>query len=240
MNYYFITGTSRGIGKALADLLLEIEDNFVYGISRAETIKNKNYKHFSIDLSDLEKVKNFNFPEFENADSIVLVNNAVAISEIMHFGKVSNDVIIKDYNISIVAPGILCNNFLKTYQDYSCKRLIVNISSGAAVKPIESWGTYCSSKAALLMLSEVIDVEQKLNHKNNPVHVFSVAPGIVDTDAQVNIRKTKKENFSMVDRFIEFKETNQLSKPGDVARQLYGIIQSPEKYEKVNLDVRNI
>lgn len=240
MNYYFITGTSKGIGKALAELLLEGPENFVFGISRTQTIKHTNYVHFAIDLNRLQIVKDFTFPEFEDAGKIVLVNNSIAGSEILHFENANNDRIVTNYNIDLLAPAILCNNFLKAYQKFSCERMIINMSSGAAFRPIESWAVYCSSKAGLLMLSEVIDVEQKLYHKENPVHIFSFSPGVVDTDAQVRIRSTKKENFSMVDTFINYKENNQLAQPEDVAKKIKFVIDNPEKFEKVQVDVKSI
>ncbi|MEZ4821371.1 MAG: hypothetical protein R2942_02770 [Ignavibacteria bacterium] len=49
------------------------------------------------------------------------------------------------------------NNFIKKYQDVQCKRMIINISSGAAYCAIESWSVHCGSKAALAMMAEVAD-----------------------------------------------------------------------------------
>ncbi|MEP7146993.1 MAG: SDR family NAD(P)-dependent oxidoreductase [bacterium] len=239
MNYYFITGTSRGIGKALADELLQNKDNFVYGISRSKTIDKDNYFHYLIDLSGVNKVKNFKFFDLEKPDSITLINNSASIGEIIHVGKATQEEIINNYNINIVSPALLINSFLKKYQSSKCRRIIMNISSGAAKSPVESWSTYCASKSALAMLSEVVDLEQKLNHPADPVFIFSVAPGIVDTQAQRIIRSTPSENFSKVNRFIEFKDNNELSDPKDVAKKLLLILNSPENFRNVALDVRN-
>lgn len=239
MNYYFITGTSRGIGKALAELLLEDKENFVFGVSRSQSIKHDNYKHYSIDMNDLESVAKFEFPKFENPGSVVLVNNSAFESEIKHFGKRSTEDIIGGYNVNVVAPSILMNNFLKNYQSYICKRVILNISTGAAKTAIESWGIYCASKSALAMLSEVIDKEQKLKFAGNPVYVFSVGPGVVDTQMQTKLRKVSPEDFSMVGKFIEFKEKNELADPKDIAKKLIQTVQFPEKFENVSFSVKD-
>lgn len=239
MNYFFITGTSRGIGKALADLLLEDENNYVYGISRTQNIQHASYHHFSIDFNDMESVMQFEFPEFKEAGSIVLINNSAFSSEITYFGKRTSADIVGSYNVNIVAPSILMNNFLKNYQAENCKRIIMNISSGASKRPIESWNTYCASKSALDMISEVIDIEQKLKFPDNPVKIFSVGPGIVDTQMQTNLRKVSPEDFTLVDQFIEYKEKNQLADPSDVAKKLYYIIDFPEKFEKVSFGVKD-
>ena len=93
MNHYFITGTSRGIGKAIAEQLLSDPENFVTGLSRTSSITHERYTHVEIDLSDLGKVSEFNFPVLEQAKKIALVNNAGAI------GKVA----VYDYRLSIVS-----------------------------------------------------------------------------------------------------------------------------------------
>ncbi len=239
MNYYFITGTSRGIGKALADLLLQDKGNVVYGISRTEKVKHQNYRHITMDLNELESVSGFEFHEFENPDTIVLVNNSAYAGEIIHFGKRTSPDIIQSYNVNIVAPSILINNFLKAYQSLSCKRIILNISTGAAKRAIESWSTYCSSKSALEMLGEVIDLDQKSKYSENPVFIFSVGPGVVDTEMQAELRKVSPDNFSQVNQFIEYKEKNQLANPSDIAEKLFQIIQSPEKFEKISFNVKD-
>ncbi len=240
MNYYFITGTSRGIGKALADLLLQTEDNYVLGLSRSNTITNIYYKHCTIDLGDLNSVKAFDFPEFENPESVVLINNSASVSEILRLGKRSSENIINDFSINIIAPALLMNNFLKKYQLLNCRRVIMNISSGAAYRPIESWSTYCSSKSALAMISEVADAEQKLKFPVNPVHIFSAGPGVVNTQMQTELRKVSPEDFSMVGQFIDYHKKNELANPDDVARKLIYIIQNPGKFEKVALTLKDI
>ena len=56
MNYYYITGTSRGIGKAFAEQLLEDPSNNVIGLSRQNTIEHGNYRHFYLDLTDMKAI----------------------------------------------------------------------------------------------------------------------------------------------------------------------------------------
>ena len=240
MEYYFITGTSRGIGKSLSELLLQRENTFVLGISRNQSINHVNYFHLPMSLSDLKTISDFTFPEVREAETICLINNAAALSEINHMGKVSSESIKEDYAISLVAPTVLCNLFLKQYQGYGCKRIIMNIGSGASQVPIESWATYCASKAGLEIMSKVIDVEQKLKHPSNPVRVFSVMPGVVDTKMQEVIRSISNEAFSEVGRFIEYKKTNALLSPEEVAEKLIAILSSPDKFENVSLHVKDI
>ena len=240
MNYYFITGTSKGIGKALAELLLKDENNFIYGYSRTKSIKHENYEHSELDLGNLEKVKDYVFPELSDAVSVTLVNNSAAGLDIKNLGKLSSENIVNEYNVNIVSPTLLMNNFIKRFQHEKYKKMILNISSGAAYRAIESWSVYCASKAALAMISEVIDVEQKLKFPDNPVHVFSVGPGVVNTQMQTKLRSVSPEDFSLVDKFKEYYEKNELAEPSDIALKLEKLILSPKKYDKVALTVKDI
>lgn len=240
MNYYFITGTSRGIGRALAELLLKSNDNFVYGMSRSNEIKKNNFKHVKTDLNDLGSVMNYEFPEIEDSGSIVLVNNSASSAEVLHLGKRTSENIIENYNVNLISPTLLMNSFLKKYQSLNCKKIIMNISSGAAFRPIEAWSTYCAGKAGLAMVSEVLEVEQKLKHPDNPVHVFNVGPGVVDTQMQTKLRAVSPEDFSMVGTFIDYHKDKKLSDPADVAKKLAHILHNPVKFEKVAMTVNDV
>ena len=239
MHYFYITGTSRGIGKALAEKLLTVEDNYVVGISRSKSISHKHYEHIQLDLNELEVVKNFQFIQLPDAESITLVNNSGLLGDTKHVGNTNPDMIIKTYNVNIVAPSVLMNNFVRAYQDIPVQKTILNISSGAGRHTIESWATYCASKAALDMFSEVAEEEQR-QFSQYGIRVFSVAPGIVDTKMQDEIRDVSETNFSDVGRFINYKKEGALSSPAEVAKKLEKILSIQSDLEAVKLDVRQL
>ena len=56
LHHYFITGTSSGIGKAIAEQLIQREDHFVTGLSRTCSITHPRYEHFALDLADQKQV----------------------------------------------------------------------------------------------------------------------------------------------------------------------------------------
>ena len=224
MNVYYITGTSKGLGKAISEQLLQNTDNFVVGISRNQTIEHKNYKHISLDLSKPVEVINFKFDIFDNAESYVLINNSGIIGDIKHIGNVDNKKIIETYNVNIVSPSILTNNFVRDYKNTDAKKTILNISSGAGRHSIESWGAYCASKAAMDMFSLVANDDFNYLSDNN-FKIFSVAPGIVDTPMQDDIRSANESDFSAVNNFITYKKQNLLSQPEQIAQQLIDMLK---------------
>jgi len=71
------------------------------------------------------------------------------------------------------------------------------------------------------------------------VRLFSVAPGILDTDMQAKIRSAKPEDFPAVDRFKTYDLEDLLSSPAEVAEKIYYLVQHPEKFDEVVLDVRD-
>ena len=217
MNYYFITGTSRGIGKAMAELLLLDPENFVIGISRKCTIEHKSYSHVTLDLSDAEAVKKFQFGEIGKAKRICLFNNSGEIGTIKPLGKLSNTEIIKNLTLNLVSPCVLMNKFIDTFDKVVAEKIILNMSSGAGKNPVDGWSMYCASKAGLDMFSKVADLEEKVRSKKN-FRVLSIAPGVVDTDMQTYIRSAASEDFSRLNDFIGFKKNKILLQPDAVAK----------------------
>ena len=227
----FITGTSRGIGQALAELLLK-ENYLVYGYSRTNYIKHPNFTFIKVDLSNLEEVKNISFPKLKNTN-FLLVNNAARVGSIIPLNMKKEVDIVHDYNLNIIAPTILCAKFIN-YND-SNKKMIINISSGAANNNIASWSTYCASKSALDRLTNVIFEEK---HRN--LTIFSVYPAVVDTKMQAEIRNTDINLFPLKSKFTDLFKKNQLESTENVAQKVFYIIQNHTKYYQNILSIREI
>jgi NAD(P)-dependent dehydrogenase (short-subunit alcohol dehydrogenase family) len=73
---------------------------------------------------------------------------------------------------------------------------IVNISSGAAIRPLEGWSAYCSAKAGLHMLTRAVALETA----GKGIRVFGFQPGTTDTDMQVLIRASGINPVSQIPR----------------------------------------
>ena len=184
------------------------------------------------------KFKGFQFPVLNDADKIVLVNNAGMVGDVKHVGDIDNEQIIDCYNLNLIAPVILTNNFISKYSGLSCETLVLNISSGAGRTPIDGWNVYCSTKAGMDMFSQVLNEEVKIDNSN--VKILSLAPGIIDTEMQVAIREADKTAFSNIDKFIEYKKEGDLTQPNVTAQQVAQFINSPEIATDVLCSVRDL
>ena len=232
MHYFYITGTSRGLGKALAEQLLENPNHRVIGISRKQSIEASNYEHYALDLADLTAVQSFEFKPHADATRIVLINNAGMLGEVNHIGRVADKMIIDTYNVNLVSPAILSNKFAQCYQTLAAKKVVVNVSSGAGKKSIDGWSTYCSTKAGLDLFSATMQLEQTLN-KKSPIRVISIAPGIVDTEMQAQIRTSDAADFSRIEDFIQYKSSGLLETAELVAAKYLHILNRLDEFEPI-------
>jgi benzil reductase ((S)-benzoin forming) len=228
LRYFFISGTSRGLGRALADVLLMEENVRVWGFSRGAGPSHPNYTHHTIDLSDSAAVNQFVFPDLTNVSQLVLINNAGAISPVARAGVQDAAAIEKLIFLNLTGPLLLTNAFLKKYEKQQAPKLIVHISSGAGRRGIDAWNVYCATKAGLDNHARAVAEEFQATQRNNS-HIFSVAPGILDTAMQAEIRTTSTAEFSLADQFKNYHETHQLISPDLVAKKFLTIFNHPEK-----------
>lgn len=227
-----ITGTGKGIGRALAQLLLK-KNWLVYGYSRKNDIIHSNFYFSKIDLSKFSKVTDLTFPKINSNTKILLVNNAANIGSILPIQRKKEEDIFREYVLNIITPTILCKKYIKHYENSN--KTIFNISSGASINSIASWSVYCASKAALDMLSRVIEKE---NHSKLKIH--SIYPGIVDTNMQAEIRIAKKKDFPLKKRFSEYYTNNELECPKIIAKKLLYILENSRKFQEIMISLRDV
>lgn len=229
---YIITGTSRGIGKALAELLLD-QGETVVGISRTNNLSHPNFTFFSCDLSNPIALDELVIPISD--DKVILVNNAGILGEIGRISQLEISTWKEVFQVNLLSVVQLTQ---KIYNRSNKNQFtVVNISSGAADRAIPSWGAYCASKAGLNMFSKNFLLEEQ--ELGFTPRVYAVAPGVIDTSMQEQIRNTSKEEFSSVDNFIALKENNQLYSPKEAANRLLQLLE--KEYDgEVTYDLRQI
>ncbi len=234
-NLFIITGASRGIGKAIVYSLnnhFENNDNTFLLIARnrdrLKKIKNEikgNVLTLQADLSDATNVAEVFERELtkipEDFDRCVLINNAGIIRPIGFLGTLDNEKLTENITVNLIAPLLLTNSFLKVLKNSNCDKVVINISSGAGRMPIASWSAYCASKAGMDAFSMALSAE------NSNVFVYSVAPGIVETDMQKDIRSTPKEDFPLLDSFINLHKTGGLKTPEQCGEEIVRLIDRP-------------
>jgi len=220
--HIFITGISKGLGKEFVDYFLTAGHQ-VTGIGRSHSFDHPNFTFIQCDLSNVIEVKSIKFNSKEN--ELVLINNAGVIGNIKRVSEQNESDIEEVMTVNAISPMILCQQMLRQ-TPLENKLTIINISSGAANRPIPSWAAYCSSKIALDRFSETIYLEEQENGRN--IKVFAVAPGVIDTPMQEKIRATNKVDFSSLDNFRSLHENGELTTTNDAVNKLVKLIQKKE------------
>ncbi|MCF8303480.1 MAG: (S)-benzoin forming benzil reductase [Bacteroidales bacterium] len=249
MNYFIITGTSRGIGEATARALIQ-KGNYLICISRKENHdltqqardQGVDIEYFSKDLSRIEEVEQLAgdimlLIDRNNAERIALVNNAGLLEPIGPIHKLDTGKLLDHMDVNLLAPMILTSVFIRETQNLAIPKSIMNISSGAAQNPYYGWSAYCTGKAGIDMLTRTVAEEQK--NAENPVKIFSFAPGIVATAMQDLIRTQKREDFAMVDKFIDLKKNHKLSDPAQVGEVIADTLFDPKVKQGDIIDIRD-
>lgn len=227
--FFLITGTSRGIGAALAKKLVE-KGNTVLGVSRNRPsgLESTKYHHFSFDLANTSRLNQI----IEKTNEIVngqafafwcLVSNASAAEPIRSIEKCPAAEIEAHVRVGLIAPMILTSMFIRNFSHSKGRKKLVFISSGSAVNPMLDGSIYSSSKAGLNMFGRCVGLEQE--NREQGFEVVSIAPGMVDTAMQKIARSKTSDEFALADFFKQAFETGQLQDPADVAEKIYRIVE---------------
>lgn len=240
MNIIIITGGSKGIGKALVKKYAS-ENYKVFSLARTASLL-ESVQNISVDLSDLtvtEKKFTSLLKEIllQKITSITLVNNAGRLGKIGDLENLETNDIAKSIQLNTTTPLILSSLFIKMTQEFVCKKQIINISSGSAKSAYQGWSVYCTSKAAIDMMTKAIATEQ--NEKENGVKCVSIYPGVVDTSMQTQIRDTHESDFTSLQRFVDLKNNNELYSPDFVANSIYKIDIKNQLKNGDIIDIRN-
>ena len=232
-NLAIVTGTSRGIGAAVARLLLE-RGWSVVGVARSQAIlRHELYRHIRCDLADanaLSALRTEIAPTLaaKELGRVGLVNNAALTG---HLGRTS-DLDLANY-IEVQTANTAAPMMLMAMLDKLCGRnvavRVVNVSSGVAVQAFAGMASYSNSKAALRMGGMIMAKEWESNvpgsHRDDAA-ILSYEPGLVDTDMQSDARSRSKQDFPWVGMFTGFHEQGALVKPERPAGEIVEFLES--------------
>jgi benzil reductase ((S)-benzoin forming) len=232
MKHFIITGTSAGIGKALAEAAL-ILGHSVTGISRRAKLSHPRYHHLTLDLSDQKALNTLELDLAPEAEQWILVNNAGSIAPVKPVAELAPDQAAASLFLNLSAPVLLAQKFLAAPGEFH-QKCILNISSGAGHYPVGSWSVYCAAKAGINLFSEVV----KKDHPTLRCH--ATAPGIVDTEMQGQIRAVAPADFPDHQRFVDYHQNGELISPAEVAQKLMYVLDRPQEFQEVQLSLREV
>lgn len=238
MNLYIVTGATKGLGLELARQIAADAGNRLVTLGRAQG----DATNIEVDLADaraLERAcdeldRRIAGAAFERA---VLYNNAGVVSPVGPLEKVDAAELERNLAVNFTAPILLMRRFLRATGGAKLRR-IVNISSGAARRPIYGWSAYCAAKAGLEMASRVVALEAA--QRGLAIEVASLAPGVIDTPMQATVRGASEEDFADVERFRAMKAEGVLRPAAAVAADILRLEREGKLAGDPVLDLRQL
>ncbi len=228
-----ITGAGRGIGAATAKVLTEQgakvgvlarrrtdADAVVAGLSAGSALA------LGCDVRDRAGLGEALEEAF--GPLTALINNAAILGPLEKLHEADPDAWAETIDVNLSAALWVIQAVLPGFIERG-SGTIINISSGAAHKPIAGWSAYCASKAGLAMLTQSLHLE----YAAAGVRVFGIAPGVVDTGMQAAIRASGHTPERLRDR-------STLAHPDAPAKIIAALLSSKaEEFLGQELDVRS-
>ncbi len=223
-----VTGSTRGIGKETALLLLKNGMNVIISSKSQDSVdsviqeihdkfpnKIENISGLKCDVSkqsDVKSLVDISIKKFRKID--ILVNNAgiVYYKSLIYTTEEEWD---KTIDTNLKGIFLFTKEVLPYMIENKSDGIIINVSSGAGKHGFANLSSYCASKFGIIGLTESIAEEVA----DNNIKVMTICPGGVDTDM---IKDIVKEGYNPSSR--------NLMKPEDVAKKIYDMISNQKDY----------
>ncbi|UCE85633.1 MAG: SDR family NAD(P)-dependent oxidoreductase [Deltaproteobacteria bacterium] len=234
-----ISGASSGIGRALADGV-PFPDARTVDMSRRGAA---GCEHVAVDLAEpagwraasdwfAREVAGF------SGERAVFLHSAGTLEPIGFAGEVDPDAYRRNVLLNSAAPQILGDAFLRAARQTRAACDLVMLSSGAARSVYPGWSSYGAGKAAVDQWVRTAGAEQA--RRGGRCRVLSVAPGVVETPMQAQIRATPPDSFPEVERFVGLHASGELRRPEDAARDVWALLLRGEFENGAVLDLREV
>ena len=245
---YILTGASRGMGLAMARQLLQpghsllcISRKASAELAEAARQADVSLAQWTLDLSDgetaSERLRDWLKAQPEGQwQQATLINNAATIPRIAPLATAHSHELATALRVGLEAPMQLTAAFLAATEHWGVPRRVLNISSGLGRKAMASQSAYCAIKAGMDHFTRCLALEEAL--KPLGARVCSLAPGVIDTDMQVQLRSADAQAFPDQPRFAQLKERGLLSSPQEAASSVLAYLARADFGSQPVADVR--
>lgn len=248
-----LTGATRGLGQAMARQLLT-PDRRLLCISRhtdpeldeLERLRGASLEQWSQDLAEASEaaVRLDAWLDGQTPDdfaSATLINNAGVIPRIGPIDQCPAGELANALRVGLEAPMQLTAAFLRAtlkWVDAGWRgpRKVLNISSGLGRRPMAAQAPYCAAKAGLDHFTRCSALDEA--QREHGAKLVSLAPGVIDTDMQTQLRGGDPAAFPDRERFVQLQQQGQLSSPEAAAAAVLAWLSRPDFGDQPVADVR--
>ena len=244
-----LTGASRGMGLAMARQLSTRDANLLcISRNRSDELQawadeqGASLSQWSADLADAAPVADrlrrwLLTQDPASLGSATLINNAGVIGHLGPLGSGRAQDIALGLRIDLEAPMLLCAAFLAATGDWKLPRKILNISSGLGRRAMAGTALYCAAKAGMDHFSRCVALDEARHAFG--ARIVSLAPGVIDTDMQSELRAGDPQVFPDRDNFVRLQQTASLTSPAQAAQQVLAYLARADFGDSPVADVRD-
>ncbi|MGA0569502.1 SDR family NAD(P)-dependent oxidoreductase [Variovorax sp. VNK109] len=246
---YILTGASRGMGLAIAQQLVQ-PGHVILGISRrsnntlASQAASANVKleqwEQDLALGEAASARLSAWLSTQDAKaftSATLINNAGVIPRIAPLADSDAADLANALRVGLEAPMLMSAAFLHATKDWPAARRVLNISSGLGRRAMASQSAYCAAKAGMDHFTRCLALDEAATP--NGAKVCSLAPGVIDTDMQEQLRGADADAFPDRANFVNLKTQGSLTSAEDAAARILKFLARPDFGQNPVADVRD-
>jgi benzil reductase ((S)-benzoin forming) len=139
--------------------------------------------------------------------------------------------------VGLEAAMLLTTAFLDGTRDWPGQRRVLNISSGLGRRAMAGSASYCAAKAGMDHFSRAVALEEAT--RPNGARIVSLAPGVIDTDMQLQLRDADPLAFPDRATFVNLHQHAHLSSPHDAAARVLACLDRAHFGAEAVADVRD-
>jgi NAD(P)-dependent dehydrogenase (short-subunit alcohol dehydrogenase family) len=252
MHLVILTGASRGLGLAMARGLLAPGHQLLTMARQpspaldAEALeRGVPLEQWAVDLAEpqpiAERLRHWltersGTEAAQAPHAITLINNAAFLADPATLVDSDPSALSKAMRVSLEAPVLLSWAFLSATGSWAATRKVLNVSSGLGRWAMAGAASYCAAKAGLDHFTRSVALEEAA--RPNGARLVSLAPGVIATDMQVQLRSAEPGRFSERQRFVDLHAKGGLDTPEAAAAKVLAWLGRPDFGAAPVVDVR--
>jgi NAD(P)-dependent dehydrogenase (short-subunit alcohol dehydrogenase family) len=174
-----VTGAASGIGLAVARMFQQegasvaMLDRDEVGLTKARVV---GAVPLTCDVADEPQVRRAVAQAATALGGLDGIVNSAGIDLMRPFEEMTTAEWARVMAVDLTGPMLVCHAALPALKRAG-RGTIVNIASGAALRPLEQRTAYCAAKAGLVMFGKTLAVDLAAHN----IRVNAICPGIIDT-----------------------------------------------------------